>query len=616
MIVYDPKQQKHSARRVFGNVWYMFRYMFQYAPGYIWVTLIEGFGRAFYHILTSIVFIKYLFDAIERRVDFTELLLVIALTAAYIMAFECFNKWMLLVYRPKANLALHEGMQSELYKKARSLDQACYDDPEFYNDFVWAVRESDNRTVRMMVDLSIFINRIITTVAILSVLVTIDWIVALGVVASTSLSFLIKLNLNKINYEKSEALNPITRKLSYVERVFYLTDHAKELRQGEIAALMKQKYADAIEEEVACIKKFAPKLFWSGLLHTLVTDTLFDTCATGYLIIRYALDPALTLGGFSASINATWKLYWQINEITDYLTKFNEHSLYVDKFRRFIEYEPQIKGGIEQPGALHSLTLKNVSFAYPFGTKEGAEPAYALKNVSLTVKRGEKIAIVGYNGAGKTTLTKLIMRLYDATDGEILYNGKNIRDYDIPAYRAHIGVVFQDFKIFAATIAENVLGGEFDGSEETEETVLRALHAATFDDKLARLPDGILTPLTREFDSTGTVLSGGEAQKVAIARTFARPYDLIIMDEPSSALDPIAEYELNHSIVNGTADKAVIFISHRLSTTRMADRIYMFDGGTLVEVGSHDELMAMRGKYAAMYAVQAQKYRKEMILQE
>ena len=288
-----------------------------------------------------------------------------------------------------------------------------------------------------------------------------------------------------------------------------------------------------------------------------------------------------------------------------FFTAFAKHSLYVERVRKFLEYEPKIKGEIKDVPEFESLELKYVSFSYPFSR----DSKKVLENVSLRINKREKIAFVGYNGAGKSTLVKLIMRLYDVDSGEILYNGINIKEFDPESYREKIGTVFQDHRIFAATLAENVVGGEY--SEDDRKRVEDALCLASFDKKLAELPRGIDTELTREFREAGVGLSGGESQKVAIARAFAKDSRFMIMDEPSSALDPNAEYELNRSILENSKDKTVIFISHRLSTTRMADRIFMFDGGKLVESGSHNDLVRTNGKYAQMYSVQAKKYRKE-----
>ena len=588
------KEKKHSFIRVSKNLWFMLKYSFKYAPSYTFVTLGEALGRGAWHII-GVLFTKYLFDAIEAGIEFKTVLFWILLVAGYNAAFELFNKWRLEVYVPKAKLTLHEGIQNELYKKARELDQSCYDDPEFYN-------ESDGRVAQIMENFSIFINRIVSSAVILGLLASMDWIVAVVLLVSVSLGFVIKNKLNKIRYDKNLEMNPINRKLSYIGRVFYLQDYAKELRQGGIAEHLRNDYKATTDTKISCIKKYMGKIFGFSLISTMLTNVLPSAGVTSYLIVRYIVDPTLSLGSFSASITASFKLYWTIDDIGNYLNRFHEHSLYIEKVKKFIEYEPQIKGEETEVPAFESLTIKNLDFAYPF-TKDEKK---TLKGLDLEIKKGEKVAFVGYNGAGKTTLIKLLMRLYDATSGEILYNGRNINEFAPDKYREHIGAVFQDYKVFAATIAENVMGGEY--TDADEDAVMSALRAASFDEKLKQLPNGIHSQLTTEFSKEGVGLSGGESQKIAIARVFARPFELIIMDEPSSALDPIAEYELNQSILKNAEGKTVIFISHRLSTTRMADRIYMFDNGEIVECGSHDELMEIDGKYAEMYRVQAKKY--------
>ncbi len=597
------KKTKFSQNPVkaWKNLWFMVQYVVKYVSSYIFFTFVEGIGRGLWHIF-GILFSKFLFDSIEQGVDFYFLLSWILLWAAYQLVFEFFNKWFQYIYVPKARLVLHEKIQGELYEKARKLDQSCYDDPEFYNDFIWAIRESDERASKIMNDFGLFINRIICSVVVLGVLATMDLPMTIFLFVALLLNFILKNILSKMQVQSDEEINPINRKLEYIDRVFYLPDRAKELRQGEISEYLQELYAKAADEKISCVKKW----FKKRLKFTVVSGSLMDFIpafgAVFYMSIRYIVDPTLSLGSFTASLDALWKLFWTIDEIGDYLTKFTEHSMYIEKVKRFIEYEPKIVGEVKEVPEFESLKVENLSFAYPFGDAD----TKILKNISFEIKKGEKIAFVGYNGAGKTTLIKLLMRLYDCNEGEIFYNGQNIKDFVPENYREHIGAVFQDYKVFAATVAENVLGGEFD--PKNEEVVLSALKAASFGEKLQELPDGINSQLTTEFSADGVGLSGGESQKIAISRVFARPFELIIMDEPSSSLDPVAEFELNKSILKNAADKTIIFISHRLSTTQMADRIYMFDHGEIAEIGSHDELMALGGKYCEMYHVQAEKY--------
>ena len=596
------KEKKHSFLQATRNVWFMLKYSFKYTPSYIFVILVAALGRGAWHII-GVLFTKYLFDAIEAGIEFKTVLFWTLLVAVYNAIFELYNKWWIEVYTPKARLALHEGIQNELYKKARELDQCCYDDPKFYNDFIWAIRQSDGRVADIMQNLAVFMNRIISSIVIFGLLASMDWVVAVVLVASVALGFWIKNKLNKIRYERNLEMNPINRKLWYIERVFYLQDYAKELRQGGISEHLRKDYETTTDKKIACIKKYIGKIFGLSFLSSMLTNVLSSAGVTSYLIVRYIVDPTLSLGSFSASINASFKLYSAIDDIGNYLNKFNEHSLYIEKVKRFVEYEPSIRGEETEVPAFESLTIKNLDFVYPF-TKDEKK---TLKGLSLEIKKGEKVAFVGYNGSGKTTFIKLLMRLYDTTSGEILYNGRNITEFAPDKYREHIGAVFQDYKVFAATIAENVMGGEY--TDADEEAVMSALRAASFDEKLKQLPNGIHSQLTTEFSKEGVGLSGGESQKIAIARVFARPFELIIMDEPSSALDPIAEYELNQSILKNAEGKTVIFISHRLSTTRMADKIYMFDDGKIIESGSHDELLLQNGKYAEMYRAQAKKYK-------
>ena len=274
----------------------------------------------------------------------------------------------------------------------------------------------------------------------------------------------------------------------------------------------------------------------------------------------------------------------------------------MQKIRNFLEYETKIKslGDIEPDGAAKDVSVQDLSFAY---NKSGE---MLLKDININIKPGEKIALVGYNGAGKTTLVKLLMRLYDPDYGKIVMAGHDIKDYVVKKFRRSIGVVFQDFKIFAGTVAENVVMDEYDPKEE--ENVRTALTDGGLIKRIDKMEKGLDSFLTTETRDDGIDLSGGESQKLAVSRAFYQNAGLMILDEPSSALDPIAEYQLNHAMLTATTDKTVIFISHRLSTTRIADRIIMLENGRVVEEGTHDELLELNGKYAQMWHVQAGAY--------
>ena len=589
------------------DYFFLFKYVAKYT-GFVWWCIADGAIWGIYRSFTTVVFVKYLFDWIEQGRPFGQIMGLVAAVGVYMLLCYVFHEVFYNYVRPLTQQNLHKRMHASLFKKAMDLDISCYDNPKFYNEYVHMLNQFEDEVMDVAFDISKFINRIFSSVVIISVVATVDVTVIIAIVFAVVVSVVLKYFRTNIVFDKQVQLMPSERKTEYVRRVFYLAEYAEEIRMSDVSEILNHQFDDAIEEQVTIHKKYAGKLLFMGLIRDLSSSVLINIGIITLLVYKIMEEGSLSLGGFTASVSATWILFYQLNNLLDYFTKLKGHSLYAEKLRNFLNYESKI---VEAPEPLtvnsfESLSINNLGFRYD------QKSPMVINGVNLKIQKGEKIAFVGYNGAGKSTLIKLIMRLYDPCEGEIRWNGSDIRNLKIREYRDHIGTVFQDFKIFAVSIAENVKADTV--VEADRESIQEALVQSGLTNKMTKVQKGIDAEVTKEFDKHGVNFSGGETQKLAIARAIMKDSDLIILDEPSSALDLVSEYELNHTMMDAAQDKTVIFISHRLSTTIMADRIYMFEKGQVIEEGSHTELMALNGKYAEMFRVQAEKFQEEYVL--
>ena len=592
-------KKKLPRKRELSNVLWVIRAVLRHTPSYAILAAVEGLAWGINNSV-GILFTKLLFDMLGNGTEFDSIMKLIISYSIYLAAFYVFHVLYWYIFNPKIRTKLQYLLMSEMFGQAVRIDLEKYDDPDFYNGFIWAMDASIGHVSGIIEASGKIINRVVASFTLTGILMSVDPIMAFAVLAVSVIRMFLTSKRNKVNYAKKEEMNPLNKKDGYIARVFKLPDYAKDLRISHVRDNLLDELDKNTDEKVRVIKKYGNKSAWLWS----VISSINEATTIGLLVFmlyKVMVTKTVELGGFAVAVNAVWKMSWLMSDFVVQITKVHEDALYIEKMRTFMECEPEILDGECEADSFEELEIKDLSFSYVKTDK------YALKNVNMKIRKGEKIAIVGYNGAGKTTLTKLIMRLYDAKEGEILYNGKSLKEYTVESLRKNTAAVFQDYRIFAASIAENVVGGEFDAGDK--DAVLTALGKSTFEDKLQKLEGGIDTLLTREFDKSGTQLSGGESQKVAIARAFYKDAGLIILDEPSSALDPNAEYELNRAIAEYAEGRAVIFISHRLSTTRHADRIYMFDSGELVECGTHEELMALGGKYAYMFDLQAENYR-------
>ena len=601
-------KMKKNRSTVLKNQIFLWKLCFKTCPLYMIYHLYDAFRYQGVIFLEHVLGIRYVLKCAEFHEPFTKALfyigLILFLNILQIIPDGFFIYGWQFKYKPR----LYRALKEEMFKKASEIDLYCYDDPAYYNDFVLSVSQSEAAIDRFLELLNMAMQAITVLFTTGIFYIMTDPIGIAFVFASFILRFVVSKKLNKVNYENRLAVNPHMRKRDYVSRVFYLKDFAKELLlHPNAGAQLEEEFAEANDNIIKEHKKVAVKRVCFQFLKDYgVGDFLIDGLYITYLVYKAAVLHTVNYSDAVILFNRTGSLRGSMSRFADLGPKAHENSMFVDKIRAFLNYEPRLKNneGDAVPEGAGELKLEHVTFKY---SESGRK---VLDDISLSVKPGEHIAIVGYNGAGKTTLIKLLMRLYDPTSGSISYHGRNITELCPNDYHKRIGVVFQDYQMFGANLAENVVMDDLpkDELDTRAPQITAALTDAGFAQKLARLPDGLFTQVTTEFDKKGVDFSGGESQKVAISRAFYKKADILIMDEPSSALDPIAEYELNKAMESAAKGKTVFYISHRLSTTRDADRIIMLERGRIIEEGTHTELLARNGKYAEMWNAQAGKY--------
>ncbi|MBQ4511200.1 MAG: ABC transporter ATP-binding protein [Clostridia bacterium] len=601
--------EKVTFKQSLKNNKFILKTAFKSAPGLCIMRLVMGFITGLNHGITVFLTSEIL-NALDRNEDFKEILWKIGIMAIYFAVYQLFYSYHWKQYNPKHKLRFIRDLHKRFFIKASEIDLSSYDSPEFYNDYVYSMQTCDKSIMNTVDTVAEIIRCLVASVSVFSVVINIDPIVAVVILGFSILTMVIRIIENGIWYKYEKLFSKIWGKDWYISRFFSLADYAKEIRLTRIDENMKSEleknYLEKRRLTIKQQKEFLLLNIIGTILH--VAENLFIILFMSYHLM---VTGEILIGGFAIAIISANKMRSMFSELQWRFAQINKQSVFADKVRKFLETESKIISGDKELNTFESIEFKNVTFAYQVKEENAkddeAKTVYALKDVSFKINKGDRIALVGYNGAGKTTITKLMMRLYDVTEGEILINGVNIKEYRLDMLREKIGAVFQDYKVFAATVAENVLADIY--TPEKEQTVLDALKDSTFDEKLEALPNGIDTELTKEFYKEGTELSGGESQKIAIARVFAHNNELIVMDEPSSALDPIAEYNLNLGIDKNARGKTVVFITHRLSTTRHVDMIYMLENGKIIENGSHDDLIRLNGKYASMFNLQASKYK-------
>ncbi|MBE6751019.1 MAG: ABC transporter ATP-binding protein [Ruminococcaceae bacterium] len=596
---FNKKKGKNSA---FKDIIYGLKILNECGDKLVFTRIISVLSFWFFTgFVEDILLLKYLLQSLEKGVSFKDFVIVCLIFLGLSITGRVLNNYFDYLTGVKKKV-FYKKLNEKIFEKAINVDMDCFYNPEFFDKYKRATEiVTDGHFDDFCYGFACVVGGSITGAFLIAYVITVDpkmlFILLIGLVVVAFQGVKSKLEVNK---DKEMTIHK--RSKAYVKRTIYLKDFSKDMRTSGIYGVLHTRFENAVNKNREIIKKYGYKVALLEMMTGLFGMALPVATSYAYATYRYVVKRNLALSDFSVIVTAMGNLKDVINDLTEAVSTVKKESLYFRNLKEFFDYENKIENGTKIADEFKTLEFKNVKFTYP----EAKEPT--LKNFDFKLSKGQTVAVVGENGAGKSTFIKLLLRFYDVDSGEILYNGVSIKEYDIDSLRNRISTVFQDYKVFALSVAENVLCKEITTNEELIKAVEAMKNSGAYD-FVENLPEKENTVITREFDEKGVGLSGGEQQKLAVARVFASNTDLAILDEPSSAFDPVAEYKMYENLIKATKDKTVIYISHRLSSAVLSDNIFVISDGTVKESGNHKELMELNGIYSNMFTLQAENYK-------
>lgn len=608
-----PKYLAKTAHSVFSRLFYIFRLVWETRPWILFVMMFTAVVQGILPVVAAKIsasLINGLAEAYNQavasqgQIDMFRTVVVLLVVQAGYQLFSSFTGQISSILTSIAGELVVNHVNVKIMRKAKEIDLADYDRPDFYEKLENASREAGHRPIQILQASFNIVSRLISIISFVVILWGVNpaapFLMMVIAVPSAIISFVYRRkNFNYMRHRSKDR-----RQMSYYSSLITNKDLVKEVRMFNLSDTFIERYNGVFGKYFKGLKNlFVAEGLWQLLISVISTaahTALFIYIAHGVTRGQYPV------GDYSLYAGALSSVSGGVASLISIIASIYEGTLFIDNLITFMERKQTVVSTLPEPRRperhiAHKFEFRDVSFRYP-GTERDV-----ISHVNLVIEPGQTVVLVGLNGAGKTTLIKLLTRLYDPTDGVILLDGHDIKEYDTGELYSIFGIIFQDFGKYAVTVKENIMFGQISRPYDMDNIVSAAVHSNS-DDYIRSLPLGYDTPLMKYFETDGVELSIGQWQKLSVARAFYSDTDVLILDEPTASLDAIAEQEIYRQFDQLRRDRTTIFVSHRLSSATTADKIVVLEYGRLVEEGTHGELMKLKGKYYGLFSAQAERY--------
>lgn len=592
-------KNKEGIGSLLNTMLYVLKRVHKISKSYITLVIVKGFLKAILPFF-SILIPKYIIDEFlgQQRVEYIGVMVIILISGNFL--FNLLNNWLERILEIKKE-HINIVFETQISERVATIDYQYLEDPDVLDlkERAFFAIYNYGAVGNIMKGFSDMTTYLLSILGILGLILFLDYYIIAVVIGIIILNGFVYNKVQRVNFELAQGNVPETRAYVYLSKCGQEFSMAKDIRLYNVMPIMLSKIDQFFDRSL----KVNSKMFTTEGKYLGITGILFQlqiVCVYAYLAFKVLLGP-MTIGNFTMYAGAFRHFSSCVTMIVSSYIEVSHSCHYISLYRDFenmVDFQEDGKGELTVNEG-HIIEFKDVSFKYP------RSETYVLDSINVKIQPGDTLSIVGLNGAGKTTFIKLLTRLYEPTKGKILLDGKDIKDYSFDEYAKLFSVVFQDFKLLACPLRENINISEEKG---TDHEIKEILTTAGFEKDLDKLDKGLDTAVYKIFDEAGVEFSGGQQQKIAISRAIYKDGPIVILDEPTAALDPISEHEIYKKFHQLTLDKTAIYISHRLSSCRFSDKILVFNQGKVEQSGHHDHLVMQKGLYATMWQAQAKYY--------